>query len=164
MRCITSWRRVRCSSERGRRHIIGKLFAVTHVLRGDTDTKCLQSNGMACHAVHLRCHPSAYSSHHRCVHNVSWAPRILGYAASLTSCVNSTYWMAGLAHDPGHYFKFLFILVLYTLIMTLFVRHLSSHSFAIPYTQSTSRTSISVSSSTTAVSPSSSVPFPRSTK
>ncbi|KAJ7684484.1 hypothetical protein DFH06DRAFT_1073176 [Mycena polygramma] len=31
-----------------------------------------------------------------------------------------TYWMAGLAHDPAHYFKFLFILVLYTLAMTLY--------------------------------------------
>ncbi|KAJ7272947.1 hypothetical protein C8J57DRAFT_1178602 [Mycena rebaudengoi] len=31
-----------------------------------------------------------------------------------------TYWMAGLAHDPAHYFKFLFILILYTLAMTLF--------------------------------------------
>ncbi|KAF9501097.1 hypothetical protein BDN71DRAFT_1439338 [Pleurotus eryngii] len=31
-----------------------------------------------------------------------------------------TYWMAGLAPDPEHFFKFLFILVLYTLTMTLF--------------------------------------------
>ncbi|KAJ7771519.1 hypothetical protein B0H16DRAFT_1364094 [Mycena metata] len=31
-----------------------------------------------------------------------------------------TYWMAGLAHDPAHFFKFLFILVLYTLAMTLY--------------------------------------------
>ncbi|KZS98849.1 ABC transporter [Sistotremastrum niveocremeum HHB9708] len=31
-----------------------------------------------------------------------------------------TYWMAGLAHDAAHYFKFLFILVLYSLSMTLF--------------------------------------------
>ncbi|KIJ63345.1 hypothetical protein HYDPIDRAFT_41184 [Hydnomerulius pinastri MD-312] len=31
-----------------------------------------------------------------------------------------TYWMAGLAHDAAHFFKFLFILVLFTLIMTLF--------------------------------------------
>lgn len=31
-----------------------------------------------------------------------------------------TYWMAGLAHDAAHYFKFLFVLVLYTLAMTLF--------------------------------------------
>ncbi|KAJ7168414.1 hypothetical protein C8R43DRAFT_984293 [Mycena crocata] len=31
-----------------------------------------------------------------------------------------TYWMAGLAHDAAHYFKFLFILVLYTLAMTLY--------------------------------------------
>ncbi|KAJ7063611.1 hypothetical protein C8F01DRAFT_1133693 [Mycena amicta] len=31
-----------------------------------------------------------------------------------------TYWMAGLAHDAAHYFKFLFILVLFTLAMTLF--------------------------------------------
>ncbi|KAG6831214.1 hypothetical protein H0H92_012011 [Tricholoma furcatifolium] len=31
-----------------------------------------------------------------------------------------TYWMAGLAHDAAHFFKFLFILVLYTLVMTLY--------------------------------------------
>lgn len=31
-----------------------------------------------------------------------------------------TYWMAGLASDAAHFFKFLFILVLYTLAMTLF--------------------------------------------
>ena len=30
--------------------------------------------------------------------------------------------MAGLAADPAHFFKFLFILALYTLAMTLFVR------------------------------------------
>jgi len=30
-----------------------------------------------------------------------------------------TYWMAGLAHSASHFFKFLFILVLYTLAMTL---------------------------------------------
>lgn len=34
----------------------------------------------------------------------------------------STYWMAGLSHEAAHFFKFLFILVLYTLVMTLFVR------------------------------------------
>lgn len=31
-----------------------------------------------------------------------------------------TYWMAGLAHDAAHFFKFLFILILYSLTMTLF--------------------------------------------
>ncbi|OAX36732.1 hypothetical protein K503DRAFT_772222 [Rhizopogon vinicolor AM-OR11-026] len=31
-----------------------------------------------------------------------------------------TYWMAGLAHDAAHFFKFLLIIVLYTLVMTLF--------------------------------------------
>ncbi|KAI0081441.1 hypothetical protein K474DRAFT_1656588 [Panus rudis PR-1116 ss-1] len=31
-----------------------------------------------------------------------------------------TYWMAGLAADAGHFFKFLFILFLYTLAMTLY--------------------------------------------
>ncbi|KAG5643567.1 hypothetical protein DXG03_000662 [Asterophora parasitica] len=31
-----------------------------------------------------------------------------------------TYWLAGLAADAAHFFKFLFILVLYTLVMTLF--------------------------------------------
>jgi ATP-binding cassette, subfamily G (WHITE), member 2 len=37
---------------------------------------------------------------------------------------SSTYWMAGLAHDAAHFFKFLFILVLYSIAMTLFVRPL----------------------------------------
>ena len=37
---------------------------------------------------------------------------------------HSTYWMAGLAPDAAHFFKFLFILVLYTLAMTLFVSFL----------------------------------------
>lgn len=37
------------------------------------------------------------------------------------SLAHSTYWMAGLAQDAAHFFKFLFILVLYTLAMTLFV-------------------------------------------
>ncbi|KAG1749573.1 ABC-2 type transporter-domain-containing protein [Suillus lakei] len=31
-----------------------------------------------------------------------------------------TYWMAGLAHDAVHFFKFLLIIVLYTLVMTLY--------------------------------------------
>lgn len=39
-----------------------------------------------------------------------------------------TYWMAGLAPDAAHFFKFLFILVLYTLAMTLFVSSSSSRS------------------------------------
>ena len=32
-----------------------------------------------------------------------------------------TYWMAGLSPDPANFFKFLFILVLYSMAMTLFV-------------------------------------------
>ncbi|KAF9063699.1 hypothetical protein BDP27DRAFT_1393878 [Rhodocollybia butyracea] len=40
---------------------------------------------------------------------------------SLTQWANfSTYWMAGLAPDAAHFFKFLFILVLFTLALTLF--------------------------------------------
>ncbi|KAG2139030.1 hypothetical protein DEU56DRAFT_801366 [Suillus clintonianus] len=31
-----------------------------------------------------------------------------------------TYWMAGLAHDAVHFFKFLLVIALYTLVMTLF--------------------------------------------
>ncbi|KAG2355762.1 hypothetical protein BDR07DRAFT_1425226 [Suillus spraguei] len=31
-----------------------------------------------------------------------------------------TYWMAGLAHDAVHFFKFIFVIILYTLVMTLF--------------------------------------------
>jgi hypothetical protein len=38
------------------------------------------------------------------------------------SCFSGrTYWMAGLAPDPLHFFKFLFILLLYSFVMTLFV-------------------------------------------
>ena len=40
---------------------------------------------------------------------------------NLTFYHHSVYWMAGLAHDAAHFFKFLFILVLYTLAMTLWV-------------------------------------------
>jgi hypothetical protein len=36
--------------------------------------------------------------------------------------MRSTYWMAGLAPDAAHFFKFLLILVLYTIAMTLWVR------------------------------------------
>ena len=39
--------------------------------------------------------------------------------------------MAGLAPDAAHFFKFLFILVLYTLAMTLFVSSSSSRSYLI---------------------------------
>ena len=34
--------------------------------------------------------------------------------------------MAGLAHDAAHFFKFLFIIVLYTLVMTLFVSNFAT--------------------------------------
>lgn len=44
----------------------------------------------------------------------------------LTFLFGRTYWMAGLAHDTAHFFKFLFILVLYTLAMTLYVSLLLS--------------------------------------
>lgn len=36
---------------------------------------------------------------------------------------SSVYWMAGLAPDAAHFFKFLFILVLFAFAMTLFVRY-----------------------------------------
>ena len=39
----------------------------------------------------------------------------------------STYWMAGLAKEPANFFKFLFIIVLYTLAMTLWVSLLYLH-------------------------------------
>ena len=39
--------------------------------------------------------------------------------------------MAGLAPDAAHFFKFLLILVLYSLAMTLFVRFLSNYLFII---------------------------------
>ena len=55
------------------------------------------------------------------------------YVLSAYACIGNmanlrcfrTYWMAWLAHDAAHYFKFLLILVLYTLLMTLFVCPLS---------------------------------------
>jgi ABC-type multidrug transport system ATPase subunit len=39
---------------------------------------------------------------------------------------NRTYWMAGLAQHPANFFKFLFILVLFTIAMTLWVSQLPS--------------------------------------
>jgi hypothetical protein len=50
---------------------------------------------------------------------------IIATPIMLTDPGCSTYWMAGLAPDAALYFKFLFILVLYTLSMTLFVRSIS---------------------------------------
>ncbi|KAG2107963.1 uncharacterized protein F5147DRAFT_636201 [Suillus discolor] len=38
---------------------------------------------------------------------------------TITVCT-ITYWMAGLANDAVHFFKFIFVIVLYTLVMTLF--------------------------------------------
>lgn len=45
------------------------------------------------------------------------------------SCWKSTYWMAGLAPEAVHFFKFILILVLYSLCMTVFVRRLSINSY-----------------------------------
>lgn len=59
--------------------------------------------------------------------------------------------MAGLAHDAAHFFKFLFILVLFTLVMTLFVRVLFIDTCLAAH-GSTHRTSSSPRSSATGVS------------
>lgn len=45
--------------------------------------------------------------------------------ANCTHSTVSTYWMAGLAPEAVHFFKFILILVLYSLCITLFVRLLS---------------------------------------
>ena len=59
-------------------------------------------------------------TNNRCINYV----RHVVYSSSLSVFTSgcSTYWMAGLAHDAAHFFKFLFILVLYSMAMTLFVR------------------------------------------
>ena len=58
--------------------------------------------------------------------------------------------MAGLAHDPAHFFKFLFILVLYTLAMTLFVR-INTALVTPPFSICSTRTSFLAPYSTMAV-------------
>lgn len=57
-------------------------------------------------------------SYDRSINHVSFEVQGSPVAANIFS---SVYWMAGLAPDAAHYFKFLFILVLYTFAMTLFV-------------------------------------------
>ena len=75
---------------------------------------------MATFAIHFRCGPVTAYSYNYSIYNVSL---ILGRQFLLlkNDPLPSTYWMAGLASDAAHFFKFLFILVLYTLAMTLFV-------------------------------------------
>ncbi|KAF7353753.1 putative ATP-dependent permease [Mycena venus] len=77
------------------------------------------SNGMATLSAAVRCRALTNHSNNNCFDYVSL--QFLFYLNRRRAHrPGSTYWMAGLAHDPAHYFKFLFILVLYTLAMTLF--------------------------------------------
>ena len=76
--------------------------------------------------------------------------------------ITSTYWMAGLAPEAARFFKFLFILILYSLALTLFV---SGASFAfLSVSDSSDRTSYSELCSKMEVSLSSSLPSRRSTR
>ena len=79
-----------------------------------------QPNRLAAFSLYLRClaiasHPDDNSLYYVCT------LLLPSYVFNLTFYHHSVYWMAGLAHDAAHFFKFLFILVLYTLAMTLWV-------------------------------------------
>jgi len=79
---------------------------------------------MAIVPIHFRCDPVATYPYDHCLNNVSL---LSIYPFLLLENVPSTYWMAGLSGDAAHFFKSLFILVLYTLAMTLFVSFSSVH-------------------------------------
>jgi len=73
---------------------------------------------MAIVEILLRRDSVAHLTHHCCIYNVRPSPIFL---YDLAYFIGSVYWMAGLAPDAAHFFKFLFVLVLYTFAMTLFV-------------------------------------------
>jgi hypothetical protein len=66
----------------------------------------------------LRRDTVAHLTHPRRIYNVRPAP-IFMY--DLAYFIGSVYWMAGLAPEAAHFFKLLFVLVLFTFAMTLFV-------------------------------------------
>ena len=76
----------------------------------------LQPHGLVAIEIHLRCRPIEDYTEYHCWHYVS--PR-LSFVERRLIRYPSTYWMAGLADDAAHFFKFLFVIVLYTLVMTL---------------------------------------------
>jgi hypothetical protein len=70
----------------------------------------------------LRHHPVTRDTHHYRVYNVSKVPVPSTTQRFRRLCISiSAYWMGGLAPHAANFFKFLFILVLYTICMTLFV-------------------------------------------
>ena len=73
---------------------------------------------MAIVEILLRRDSVAHLTHHCRIYNVRPSPIFL---YDLAYFIGSVYWMAGLAPDAAHFFKFLFVLVLYTFAMTLFV-------------------------------------------
>ena len=79
----------------------------------------MQSNSVAVVSFHLRCAPVTTCPNNHSINNVGLLPLFMEFLSLKT--LHSTYWMAGLANDAAHFFKFLFILALYTLAMTLFV-------------------------------------------
>lgn len=78
-----------------------------------------QSDRLVAVAFLVRCSSVEAYTHYYRIDHVRFA-LIIGFITA--DVVNhSTYWMAGLAPDAAHFFKFLLILVLYTLALTLFV-------------------------------------------
>jgi hypothetical protein len=66
----------------------------------------------------LRRNTVAHRAYSRCIYNVCPSPI---FWINFAHFIGSVYWMAGLAPDAAHFFKFLFVLVLFTFAMTLFV-------------------------------------------
>ncbi len=84
----------------------------------------IQPDGLVVIPCYIRCYTLTRYTHHNCCKHVG-----KHHSRCANVCTDAvfnvrTYWMAGLAHDAAHFFKFLFILVLFSLAMTLFVRTL----------------------------------------
>jgi len=126
-RCITLWRFDPSSYASDPMHTIGTFFP-NIVMLCNFWCDLSQSNCLAPFSIFLRYDTPSTDTNDYCFNNVSDTTGILAPCHSLTPAFPlSTYWMAGLAPDAAHFFKFLLILVLYSLAMTLFVRSLSNY-------------------------------------
>lgn len=131
VRCITWLRFGPSSYASDPMHTIGT-FSPNIAMLCNFWCDSFQSNRLAPFPIFLRYDTPSTDTNDYCFNNVSYTTGILVPCHLLTpTFLLSTYWMAGLAHDAAHFFKFLLILVLYSLAMTLFVRFLSNHSFVI---------------------------------
>ena len=100
-------------------HITGECH--TSVSFASPSKRHIQSDCLASLSILLRHDTSTVDTNHCCFNYVRLAFPPACETVVLKT-ISSTYWMAGLAPEAVHFFKFLLILVLYSLAMTLFVR------------------------------------------